>query len=288
MKIFDNYEKNAIIHVLSKEEEIHSDQCVKPELDRINSAGLVFRTTLDKLILNQEEPKGYWIEILKKFIKKSKPNLTKKFPVGCCYGISKAFLVFIKNAPEFSFLEEYCAKNGKVKLVWGNIRDEYFQTAVQIGNYIIDVANDTVDTEMPKVKISEIGTIDFKNFSSLEEFIAVKESYHKTKVIINNIIPEIAEFYPLLSKTENRIQFIDNPILPYLIMKKNCGVPVLKSKIEEHDIVQIQSFFHEKLLLGISEISDLNEKQTTIQRMVAMFNKKITVNVLCSLNSVFP
>lgn len=273
MNILDQYNKKALIISLNEEQIVLSKNQVTANLSKIAQLGLAFRHALDHRIESGISTSKLWTETLKEFQKNNVNSLNVKYPIGDCFPISCAFLYYVKNTSKFSFLNPYREQGGVVKLVWGNIRDEYFQTAVQIGNYIVDVANDTVDIQKEKVKISEIGNIDFKNFSSIEEFIRVKESYHCTKVFSNFILPEISDFYPLFSVKNNKLRIIDNFSLAHLMLERKCVLPTNKEKMSLQHEEQLLRFFHKDFRDKLNAISDLDKKQKVAQNMVRLFNK---------------
>jgi hypothetical protein len=277
LNILSEYENSSLILTINEDQELLCSNFVIPYLERIELIGLEFRKDFDSIIINKVTPSKRYLKPFEIFTKKSNLSLTKQYPIGGCYPISHAFLHFILYSPKFEFLNEFKQRGGIIKLVWGNIRNEFFQTAIQIGNYIVDVSNDTVDVKMAKVKLSKIGTIDFKNFTSIEEFISVKEKYHETTVYVNDLVPEIADFYPLISKKKNTIQFIDNKALPYLILKLKCKLPASNQKLDSVDSQKIISFFNTKALKKINEISNLNEKQKAIRKMALLFNKFVAL-----------
>lgn len=95
-------------------------------------------------------------------------------------------------------LRDFARAGGGVNRVWGALRGEYFQNAIQAGAYYIDVANDTVDTAKDKVEILPLSESGFRSIESFHEFADVAETYWKCRIIPNTFFPNLAPFVPMV------------------------------------------------------------------------------------------
>lgn len=275
MDIIEKYKKNALIISLSKLDLDLNSKYIEPNLQLIEDIAWEFRAQLDDIVLGKETTNKSWTSVHNTYNLHSAENLIRSYPIGGCYPISQAFLEYIETSADFTFLSKYLKEGGIIKIVWGNVRNECFQTAVQIGNYIFDVANDTVDINKPKINITKVGEGSFKNFTSIEEFILIKEKYHNTVVYVNDVVPEIAQFLPLFSKKKN-IRLMINYLFPHLTFELNCKLPTGTNQISNEDILKIKAFFTPAIINKINVITDLNEKQKEIEKIGKLFNKYST------------
>jgi len=138
-----------------------------------------------------------------------------------------------------------------------------------MGDYLVDVSNDTVDVSKSKVDISKLKEIQFKNITTFEEFIAVKERYHDVKIYINNIVPHIFSDYPLFERNKSGgLTIIQNPCCKYLIDVLKVFPPENLPKIKGDEAKRIKHFFSMKSKIFETE----EQKKATIHKMVALYN----------------
>lgn len=65
----------------------------------------------------------------------------------------------------------------------------YFQNALQVGNLYIDVANDTVFTEKPKLEWARIEEVDYQNADDWPAVAAVGRRYYEVELYPNLRFP---------------------------------------------------------------------------------------------------
>lgn len=273
MKYIHQYNHYIEIKNLNENQKKLSDS-FSVHLPKVEEIGYLFRAELDKYVHNNEYESNLVSQ--KVFEKYQENNFDSDdiYPIGMCFHITKAFCMFLKMS-NYDFIHQYISLGGVFKIVWGNIRNEFFQTALQIGDFIVDVANDTVDINKPKVKISRIGEIDFKNFTSFDEYIKVKESYHSCEIIINTYIPEIYDFAPLIERKNGEITFLNSYVLTYLIKEKN-SIPTPNNKeLNQMDRNLIFSYFNSKMRSKINAVNDPFKKEETVNNVIKFFNKAI-------------
>lgn len=132
-------------------------------------------------------------------------RLFSNYPKGCCNGITWTVcdvLQAVEQRPQSAALHQlrqFTAAGGVFRVVWGVIRDRYFQTAFQVGAYYVDVANDTVDLAKPRTEHAPLETSGFKNVSSLGEYARIKAAYHHLDVFLNDCVPRALPYHPLIA-----------------------------------------------------------------------------------------
>ena len=141
----------------------------------------------------------------------------KKYPISRCDYITGMIYMFLTSAKKIYFgdgitlLQEFIQQGGILKPIWGQVRGRYFQNAMQVGSYYMDVSNDTVDINKPKVEYAELDKCDFKNIDCYTEYSSLMKSYNHRDILINNCFPALLPFFPLLICAENNpeVQKID-------------------------------------------------------------------------------
>ncbi len=130
----------------------------------------------------------------------------RKYPEGMCGDITVAVIEKLhgqmhdRSQPGLQALKNFVRQGGVMHGFWGVDKGVYFQNAIQIGNAILDVANDTVDrTKPPVVFHPHIDSAPIKNIEDFTEFATVAESYWKADVYPNIYFPHLAPVFPAVS-----------------------------------------------------------------------------------------
>lgn len=135
------------------------------------------------------------------------------YPVGQCTTITRLAWQLLEKASAlpptegFSRLKKFAASGGSLHVIWGGLRNEYFQTAFQAGSYFFDISNDTVDVRKPKLDHSLLEQSGFHDIHSYREYIGIKERYHHTKICGNHCFPMLFPYFPLILSDQNRFFF---------------------------------------------------------------------------------
>ncbi len=128
----------------------------------------------------------------------------KLYPLGRCKEIRDKVFLFLQESllkseePGLSLIRKQLEQGASLKKVWGSLRDEYFQNAMVLGDWYIDVSNDTVNPNKPRVEILPLNEADFSSISSFEQFVKIARPYWEVEVYRNDIFPAIAPFLPLI------------------------------------------------------------------------------------------
>ena len=134
----------------------------------------------------------------------------KPYPVGRCLEIRNA--VFLRLQAELNdrqagtgddraaldLLRRYLSDGGFCTKLWGSLRNEYFQNAIQLGAWYIDVANDTVVATKPKIEILPMASSGFSNIGDYRHFVDIARRYWQVEIFANTLFPRMAPLYPLI------------------------------------------------------------------------------------------
>ena len=160
------------------------------------------------------------------------PAAGKPYPYGRCEEITRHVEGLLKQrlrAPANrveAALAGYRAAGGPVRSVWGALRGQYFQNALQIGYLYVDVANDTVNLAKPKVEILPMAESGLVNVRDLAHFRDIAAIYWGGAAYANTIAPALAPLLPILYYSPGRLNPSLQPASDYMIalMMRDCFV----------------------------------------------------------------
>ncbi|HWU81281.1 MAG TPA: hypothetical protein VN158_14600 [Caulobacter sp.] len=128
----------------------------------------------------------------------------KAYPYGYCCEITLDVLRRLdarKSAPRTAgerALSAFLNNGGEARLVWGVLRDRFFQNAIQLGSLYVDVSNDTVDVNKPKVEILPMRDSGLALVRDAEHFARIAEGYWDARIYANTAIPALAPLFPMV------------------------------------------------------------------------------------------
>lgn len=140
-------------------------------------------------------------------------KLGKAYPLGQCLEISLAVMRLLEQADMSSVWLSDAAvaghaafvafrkAGGAFRLVWGDLRGEFFQNAFQLGTLYLDVSNDTVTPTKPKVEILPFEQARLIPVADYRHFARISSRYWKHRVYPNHVLPELAPYCPLIHVT---------------------------------------------------------------------------------------
>lgn len=203
-----NFLPNYHIRVLTTEEEKLGMEFYQNHWEGFISQMWEVRHTLDEIwesgTSQRLNPKD--VERIGRWVKEEKKKSQQKFPFprGYCYHITTIFEKYLRmkvqgNEPWIRPFQDYLAKGGFFRKVWGVDKEKYFQTALQIGPVILDISYDTVEILQAKVDWQLLGPkCIFREVRDLEDYLSIKSSYQGIDSYHNTVFPEIAEEYPII------------------------------------------------------------------------------------------
>jgi hypothetical protein len=136
----------------------------------------------------------------------------KAYPYGRCEEITRELNARLSprlrnpQAPMERLLHDFIAGGGAARTVWGVLRDQYFQNALQFGALYVDVSNDTVVVTKPKVEILPIESAGLVPVRDLAHFRQTAERYWGASVYANHLLPSLAPLLPLISVSPGRLR----------------------------------------------------------------------------------
>ncbi len=167
-----------------------TEEYILPNQELIVSEAESFRVAIDKRIKGSREDAAH--------------HHSNEYPVGRCQEINTAVLEDIIaniNNPSLAsmrVLRKFVKEGGIIRRAWC-IKDATFQNAIQIGNAVLDVANDTADkTEPPVVFIPDIRESDYRTIATIENYADVAEEYWGARVYPNIYLPALAPLDPVI------------------------------------------------------------------------------------------
>lgn len=128
----------------------------------------------------------------------------KPYPQGRCREIRDAVLELMLrrvNAPATppdAAIAAFIRAGGVGRKIWGVLRDTYFQNAIQLGAWYIDVGNDTVVPSKPPVEILPLAEVDMVALRDYAHFADVAGRYWGAAFYRNSVFPRLAAFFPLI------------------------------------------------------------------------------------------
>ncbi len=108
------------------------------------------------------------------------------YPLGFCGAIRDQVVERLIADPQF---RELIGPDVVLKKVFILLKGVYFQNALQLGNLYVDVANDTVSLDKPKIEWLRIAEVDYENADSWAAVAAVGRKYYEVELYPNFLFP---------------------------------------------------------------------------------------------------
>ncbi|EWH09363.1 hypothetical protein DS2_13234 [Catenovulum agarivorans DS-2] len=134
----------------------------------------------------------------------------KPFPLGRCCEIRDAVYQLIisdiksnHSHEGLSLLINYMKQGHSLNKIWGGLRNAYFQNAFQIGDYYLDVSNDTVNPNKPRIEILPMAESGFAEITDFETFVDIGQRYWQVQMYKNSVCASLAPYMPILCVEPN-------------------------------------------------------------------------------------
>lgn len=108
------------------------------------------------------------------------------YPIGFCRQIRDR--VWDRAIADEAF-QKLIGREVVLKKVFILLKGQYFQNAVQLGNLYVDVANDTVWPDKPKLEWAPIAQVVYENVDGWPRFAAVARRYLGIELYPNRLFP---------------------------------------------------------------------------------------------------
>lgn len=128
----------------------------------------------------------------------------KPYPQGFCLEITREVMALLRKrlerpvSPGERAIKAFLQNGGEGRRVWGVLREQFFQNAMQFGGLYIDVANDSVDINKPKVEILPMEESGFVLVRGPAHYAAIAERYWGARLYANHALPSLAPMFPLI------------------------------------------------------------------------------------------
>lgn len=135
----------------------------------------------------------------------------KPYPYGRCEEITQHAFGRLQERllrpahPVELALRDFMAAGGWVRSVWGVLREQYFQNALQMGTLYVDVSNDTVVVTKPPVEILPMAASGLVPVQDLAHFRQTAERYWGATLYANHLVPTLAPLLPIVSVSPGRL-----------------------------------------------------------------------------------
>ncbi len=135
----------------------------------------------------------------------------KAYPYGRCEEITQQVHNQLQERlrrPEHAVeraLRGFIAEGGGVRPVWGVLREQYFQNALQMGTLYVDVSNDTVFVTKPPVEIVSMEASGLVPVRDLAHFRQTAERYWGATLYANHLVPTLAPLLPMVSVSPGKL-----------------------------------------------------------------------------------
>ncbi len=172
-----------------------SDRLVMPIVPNLADTLLQVRLTVDRDVAHGRL----------RFARRAHP-----YPKGYCQEITRTVAsrlpAWLDNHDDVvaANLLAFQTAGGVFTEIWGDLRSQYFQNAIQIGTLYVDVANDTVDTTKPKIEILPLAESGFQSVTTFEHFLLVARRYWGGQFYANTVFPHLAPVLPIIHVAPSR------------------------------------------------------------------------------------
>ena len=134
------------------------------------------------------------------------PDRPSVYPLGWCRQIRDRVWKGLSNEPFIRSLRQH-------GLTWNRVyfihEGRYFQNAIQCGDWMLDVAHDTVDTTDEPVVCAPLDEYEWENLDDWHRFAEVAADYYRVTVYPNLYFPLLFPLIPFLAIRESgRLEFL--------------------------------------------------------------------------------
>ncbi|MEO8297300.1 MAG: hypothetical protein ABI574_05775 [Burkholderiales bacterium] len=192
----------------------HSDALLPQQIAPADD--LQCRLTEDCLSARTEVLMAYFLALRREVDKVLSARLPaaagKPYPYGRCEEITREVYARLgqrlrtPHEPVERLLADFVSRGGIARTVWGVLREQYFQNALQFGALYIDVSNDTVVVSKPPVEILPMASSGLVNVQDLAHFRQTAERYWGATLYANHLVPTLAPLLPMVSVSPGRLQ----------------------------------------------------------------------------------
>lgn len=127
------------------------------------------------------------------------PDRPSLYPLGCCRQIRDRVWSGLSNEPFIRSLRRHGLTWKKIYFIH---EGHWFQNAIQCGDWILDVAHDTVNTADDPVFCAPLDEFEWENLDDWSRFAEVAAGYYRLTVYPNLYFPLLFPLIPFLAIRE--------------------------------------------------------------------------------------
>jgi hypothetical protein len=221
--------------VVDAQQKILSEQFIDSIIHDITAELIHFRKQFDQVWKNGysaelPEDKNQFLQAKNNRIKKKFSNqFLSQYPLGQCFHLTSTVVEFIEEFELqnensiFYTVKSFIDNGGIFKKIWGVYNNDHFQTAIQIGNWYIDIAADTFEIQEKQVEFCLFNDSKFSPVTSIEQYNSILENTENKKLYLNTIFPNLWPYFPFFIKNnaKNIYSIPDSKYLSGLCTKDN-------------------------------------------------------------------
>lgn len=128
----------------------------------------------------------------------------KPYPLGRCKEIRDAVFMLLQQklknpkSPGLILIRDALSKGASLTKAWGSLRDVYFQNAIILQGWYLDVSNDTVNPNKQRVEVLPLHQSGFSTIVHFEQFAQIARQYWEVEIYRNDVCPALAPFLPFI------------------------------------------------------------------------------------------
>ncbi len=128
------------------------------------------------------------------------------YPLGYCRLIRDEVWTHLSNDP---LIKKLRSRGLLWKKVYFILESRCFQNSIQCGDYLLDVAEDTLDVRYAPIDLSPLDTWEYENLEDWSRYAAIAEIYYGLKIYPNFYFPLIFPLVPFLAvRSTGRIDLL--------------------------------------------------------------------------------
>jgi hypothetical protein len=118
------------------------------------------------------------------------------YPVGYCQHIRDAVWARLQNE---KLIQEFRRRGLWWKKIYFIGDGAHFQNAIQLGDYLLDVAHNTIDANAEPVVCAPLGEVEYENLDDWVRYAEIAETYYHCRLFPNYYFPLAFPLAPFLA-----------------------------------------------------------------------------------------
>lgn len=196
-----------------------------------------------------------------------------EYPKGFCGHIRDAIFKAMINAVAAGEegvaqqgLRAFMAQGGICKPIFGiDVTGPYFQNAIQLGPYYLDVANDTVDIRKPQILFERMTKSRFENIQGLDRYFQVLKLYLRQTIFPSSFFPWLSTVSPAF--TINASGYLELHALP---MGLAASILLSDLQVTQQFLANSHSYTNTTLPVPYRELLSANRAAFTDDPLLAV------------------